>query len=135
MRRRLIRLPRHSIFGWDKFPICKEEFFVHETMTNSTTSVINLQRDKFPISQEDFLVHDTTIDRLLRYSLSLKKIFLIHETTIDRLLRYSAFGGTSSLSPKRISSSIRRQLIDYFSTRPSEGQVPYLSRRFFSSMR
>ena len=102
---------------------------------SSTTSVLVLWRDKFPISQEDFLVHETTIDRLLRYStfggtssLSLKKIFLVHETTIDRILRYSAFGGTSSLSPKRIFSSKRRQPIDYFGAPPSEGQASYLKK-------
>jgi hypothetical protein len=63
--------------------------------------------------------------------------FLVHETTtIDRLLRYSTFGGTSSLPPKRIFSSMRRrQLINYFGTRPSEGQVPYLPRGFSSSIR
>ena len=38
-------------------------------------------RNKFPTSKEEFLVH---------------------ETTTCRLLRYSTFGGTSSLSPRRI---------------------------------
>ena len=37
--------------------------------------------------------------------------------------------GTSSLSPKRIYSSMRRQLIDYFGTQPLEGQVPYLQEK------
>ena len=87
---------------------------IHPWGDNSlTTSVLDLRRDKFPISQEDFLVH---------------------ETTIDRILRYSAFGGTSSLSPKRIFSSKRQQPIDYFGTRPLEGQAPYL-KMILSSIR
>ena len=100
MRRRLIRLLRYSTFGRTSSPYLKRIFPVHETTTYSTTLVLNLRRDKFPISQEDFFVHETTIDRL-----------------------YTTFGGTNSLSPKRISSSMRWQLIDYFGTRPLKGQV------------
>jgi len=73
--------------------------------------------------------------RLLQYStfggtssLSPKRIFSSMRRRLIRLLRYSTFGGTSSLSPKRIFSSMRWQLVDYYGTRPSEGHVPYLPR-------
>ena len=108
------RLLRYSIFRWDKFSIFQEEFFVHEATNYRLLRYSIFGWNKFPISQEESF---------------------IHEVTIRRLLRYSAFGGTSSLSPKRIFSSMRRELINYFSTQPSEGQVPYPLRGFFSSIR
>ena len=65
---------------------------------------------KLPISQEDFLVH---------------------EATNHRLHRYSTFGGTCSPHPKRIISSMRRQIIDYYSTRSSDGTSSLFPKRNF----
>ena len=65
---------------------------------------------KLPISQEELLVHETTIDRLLWYSM-----------------------GASSLFPKRNFSSMRRQLIDYYGTRSSDGTRSLFSKNFSST--
>ena len=74
----------------------------------STTTV--LDGGKLPISQEDFLVH---------------------EATNHRLLQYSTFGGTCSPHPKRIISSMRRQIIDYYSTQSSDGTSSLFPKRNF----
>ena len=83
-------------------------------MINSTTSVLDLWRDKFPISKKDLVIHEVTIHRLLRTRLR---------------------EDTRLLIPKRNSSSIRRQLVDYYSTRPMKRQDLYFPKRNYHSQR
>ena len=54
---------------------------------------------------------------------------LIHEATNYRLLQYSTFEGTCSPYPKRIFSSMRRQIIDYYSTRSLDGTSSLFPKR------
>jgi len=55
-------------------------------------------------------------------SLSPKKDLFVHETTTGWLFRYSILGWDQlPISQKEIFSSMRRQLIDHFGTRSSDG--------------
>ena len=99
--RRLIRLLRYSISGWDKFPFSQEELFVHE-MTNYRLLWYSISgRDKFPI----FLVHETTH--------STTKVLDLRMGHVPYFCRPFDYYGTRS--PDRthslFSSSMRRQLI------------------------
>jgi len=135
-RQQLIRLLRYSTFGWDKLPISQANFLIHETTTYPTTSVLDLRMGQAPYFPSGFSrpwdddlfdyfgtrPSEGQVPHLPRgFSPSMRR-------RLTRLLRYSTFGGTSFLSPKRISSPMRLQLIDY--TRPSEGQILYLPRGF-----
>ena len=76
--------------------------FIHPWGDNSsTTTVLDSSWDKISISQEDLF---------------------IHEVTIRRLLQYSTQAETTSLFLKRIYSSTRWELIDYYGTRPKPRQ-------------
>ena len=111
---------------------------VHETTTILTTSVLVLQRDMLPISQEDYLVHEATNYRLLQYSifgwdkLPISKEEFLHPWDNELFDYFSTQSsvGTNSPFPKGNFSSMRRQIIDYYGTRSSEGHVPHIPRSF-----
>ena len=95
---------------WGQAPYCPRGFSRSRGDKLLTTSVLDLRRDMLPISQEDFLVH---------------------EATNYRLLRYLTCSGTYSPYPKRIFSSTRRQIIDYYSHRSLDGTSSQSPERIF----
>ena len=119
MRRQLIRLLRYSISGWDQHPI----FLVHKTITYSTTAVLDLR-----------MGHTLYLPRWIYSSMRRQSIDYYHTRSSDgtrsqhpkkthssrlqdnELSVYSGTrptDGTCSLSRKRISTSMRHQLVDY----------------------
>ena len=93
MRRQLIRLLRYSIFGRDMLPISQEES-LHPRGNNRSTTIMILGRDQIPTSKEDLFLSSARRE-LSDYSST---------RPTDR---------TCSLSRKRISTSMRQQLVDY----------------------
>jgi hypothetical protein len=101
MRQRIIRLLQYSIFGWDKFPISQGELFVHQ-MTNYRLLWYSIFRGTCSPYPKKILSSMRQLFRLLRYS----------------ILRWDQL----PISQKRnFLSSMRRQLIEYFGTRSSDG--------------
>ena len=97
------RLHQYSTPGQDKFPISQMELFVH-AMTNSTTSVLDLRMGQVPYFPGGTL--RPWDNKLIDYSST----------------RFS--DGTSSLSPKRIFSSMRRLIRLLWYSIPGWGKFP-----------
>ena len=71
--------------------------------------------DKISISQEDFLVHETA--------------------TLSTISVLEVQMGQDPYLPRGVSSFMRRQIINYFGTRSSDGRSSLSPKKIFSSMR
>jgi hypothetical protein len=122
--RKLIRLLWYSISGWDQLPI-----ILNHEKTYSTTTILNGTSSLFLSTMRKLI-------RLLRYSISgwdQLPIFLVHKTTYSTTAVLELRMGHAPYFPRGISSSMRRQLIDYLGTRPSDRTRSLSPKKTYSS--
>ena len=94
-------------------------------------------RNKFPISQEELFIHEMTTRRLLWYSthedtklLLPKRNFSSRDDNLSTTTIHDRRRDKFPIS-KKSNSSMRWQVVDYYGTRPPEGQVPYPQEEYF----
>ena len=133
MRLWLIRLLRHSTFGETCSLSPKRNFFVHEAINWSITTVLDVASSLFP--KRNF-VHEAKNYRLLRYSIFVRdKIPISQEEFLrpwsDKLSTTSVLDlrtGQVPHLPKGLSYK-RQQPVDYYSTRLNPRQDLHVTRR------
>ena len=136
MRRQLIWLLRYSISGWDQLPI----LLVHETITYSTTAVLDFRMGPAPYFSHKTTIYSTTAVLDLRMGHALYLPRWIYSSMRRQSIDYyhtRSLDGTRSLHPKKTHSSRLQdnKLSVYSGTRPTDGTCSLSRKRISTSTR